>query len=125
MAVGKGSGTTLTHAGMVYKMTNIAWDGHSIPAIRTGALDATIASYEGGNLIDWGTVTADIEFDGTQAIPTPGGAAGNLVIDVRAEGAGSVFTALAFLREMSIQIPNEDVMTGTLVFRLTAAFGES
>lgn len=125
MAVGKGSGTTLTHSEQVYKMTNISWDGHAIPAIRTGDLTATIASYEGGNIVDWGTVTADIEFDGTQSLPTPGGAASNLVIDVRAAGAGSVFTASAFLREMSIVIPNEDVMTGSLVFRLTSAFVET
>lgn len=125
MAVGKGSGTTLTHAGMVYKMTSISWDGHSVAEIGTGDLAAVIRTYEAGNIIEWGTITCELEWDGAVGLPTLGGAATALVIDVQAAGAGSIFTANAFARELSAVIPNEEAMTGTMVFRLTDGFVET
>ena len=125
MAVGKGSGTTLTHTGMVYKMTNIAWDGHSVAEIGTGDLAAVIRTYEAGNIVDWGTITCDLEWDGAIGLPTLGGAASALVIDVKGVGAGSIFTANAFARELSAVMPNEAAMTGTMVFRLTDGFVET
>lgn len=127
MAVGKGSGTLVTHADFGYKATTISWDGYSVAEIPTGDLDATIRTYEAGNIIDWGTVTVDVEWDGAIGLAALDGVATDLVITVRGAtgGANRIFTAPAFLESHSAVIPNEDVMTGTLVFRLTAAFVQS
>lgn len=127
MAVGKGSGTTVTHADLSYVVTTVSWDGYSVVEIGTGDLTATIRTYEAGNILDWGTVSLDVEWDGAVALTTLDGAATDLVITVRGAtgGANRIYTAPAFLESHSAIIPNEDVMTGTLVFRLTGAFVQS
>ena len=122
MAVGKGSGTTFVFAGsMPYVVTRMSLDGASVAAIGTGDLTATIRSYEPGSLVDWGTITFDFEFDGAQVLLVPGAAAANLLIDVRGEGVGSQFDADCYINSLSFDIPVDDVMTGTVVFRLVAA----
>lgn len=123
---GKGSGTTFVFAGaMPYVVTRMSVDGISVPAIGTGDLTKTLRLYEGGNLVDWGTITFDFEFDGTAALLTPGAAAANLSIDVNAAGASSQFDADCYINSLSFDIPVDDVMTGTVVFRLTEALVQS
>lgn len=123
MAVGKGSGTTFTFAGFTYKVTRISLDGATVADIGTGDLTATIRTYEPGSLVDWGTITMDFEFDGTVTLPTAG-TADTIEFDVRADGVGSTFHCTAFIENYSFDVPVDDVMTGTGVFRLTEALTE-
>lgn len=123
MAVGKGSGTTFTFAGFTYGVTRISLDGATVVDIGTGDLAATIRTYEPGNIVDWGTLTVDFEFDTDEELP-PAGTADTFAFDVRAEGVGSTFHATAFIENISFDIPNDEVMTGTCVFRLTEALTE-
>jgi hypothetical protein len=120
MAVGKGSGTTFTFAGFTYGVTRISLDGATVADIGTGDLAATIRTYEPGNLVDWGTITMDFEFDTVVTLP-PAGTEDTVSFDVRGEGGASIHAATAFIESISFDIPNDDVMTGTCVFRLTAA----
>jgi hypothetical protein len=106
---------------MPYAVTRMALDGVTVAAIGTGDLTKSIRLYEPGSLVDWGTITFDFEFDGAQAILTPGAAAANLLIDVNAAGVGSKFDADSYINSLSFDIPVDDVMTGTVVFRLTEA----
>lgn len=122
---GKGSGTTFVFAGsMPYVVTRMSVDGISVPAIGTGDLTASIRSYEGGNLVDWGTITFDFEFDGAQALLVPGAAAANLAINVNNALTVSIFDADCYINSLSFDIPNEEVMTGTVVFRLVEALDQ-
>lgn len=125
---GKGSGTTFTFAGsMPYKVTRMSLDGVSVPAIGTADLSLqaeaanAIRTYEPGSLLDWGTITFDFEFDGAQTLLIAGAAATNLLIDVNLAGASSQFDADCYINSFSFDIPLDDVMTGTVVFRLTEA----
>lgn len=126
MAVGKGSGTTFTFANFTYGVTRISLDGATVVDIGTGDLGATIRTYEPGNIVDWGTLTVDFEFDtdNTATDMPPAGAAGTFEFNVRAEGVGSTFHATAFIENISFDVPNEEVMTGACVFRLTEALTE-
>lgn len=123
MAVGKGSGTTFTFAGFTYKVTRISLDGATVTDIGTGDLTAAIRTYEPGSIVDWGTITMDFEFDGAVTMPTAG-TADTIEFDVRGEGVGSTFHATAFIENYSYDVPVDDVMTGTSVFRLTEALTE-
>ena len=123
MAVGKGSGTTFTFAGFTYKVTRISLDGATVADIGTGDLTATIRSYEPGTLVDWGTITMDFEFDAVQTLPTAG-TADTIEFIVRGDSPVSAFHATAFLENYSFDVPVDDVMTGTGVFRLTEALTE-
>lgn len=124
MATGKGSGTTFTFAGFVYGITRISLDGVTVADIGTGGLSDTIRAYEPGNIVDWGTITADFEFQTVETLP-PAGTADTIVIDVRGEAAGSILTASAFIENISFDIPLDDTMTGTCVFRLTSSIAQT
>ena len=123
MAVGKGSGTTFTFAGFVYGATRISLDGATVEDIGTADLTSVIRTYEPGNIVDWGTITIDFEFNTDEEMPTAG-TADTIEFNVRAEGVGSTFHATAFIENYSFDVPLEDVMTGTCVFRLTEALTE-
>lgn len=127
MAVGKGSGTTFAFAGFTYNVTHISLDGVTVPDVSTGGLADTIRTYEPGNIVDWGTITAEFEFDtdNTDTPMPPAGTADTIVIDVRGEGAGSILTASAFIENISFGIPLDEVMPGTCVFRLTSSIAQT
>lgn len=123
MAVGKGSGTVFAFGDFVYGFTRVSLDGATVADIGTGDLTASLRTYEPGSLVDWGTITVDFEFDTDEELP-PAGTTGTIDLNVRGEGAGSLFQVTAFIENISFDIPNDDVMTGTCVFRLTAALAK-
>lgn len=125
MAVGKGDGTTFTFAGFTYKVTNISVDGISVAVIKTGDLTATVRGKEAGNIVDYGTITFDIEFDGAITLPTLGGVASNLLIDIRGEGVGSIFDADSFLQDFSFSAGEGTKMVGRAVFEVTEALDQN
>lgn len=118
--VGPGDGTTLTFGGNTYVPTNISFDGASVKSIGTGGLADTVVTYTAGNLVDWGTITVDVEYDGTQAVPTIGGDAAALSFDVRGVVADG-FETTGYIENWSFNIPEGEKMTGTMVIRLATA----
>ncbi len=118
--VGPGDGTVLVYASNLYVPTNISLDGVSVKSIGTGGLAQSIVTYSAGNLVDWGTITVDVEYDGTVTVPTLGGAGASLEIKVRGE-VNDNFTTTAYVENWSFNIPEGDKMTGRMVCRLVAA----
>ncbi len=116
--VGPGDGTTLVYGSNLYVPTNISFDGASVKSIGTGGLADSIVTYSAGNLVDWGTITVDVEYDGTVTVPTLGGAGASLEIVVRGVPADD-FTTTAYVENWSFNIPEGDKMTGRMVCRLT------
>lgn len=123
--VGAGDGTTITHASLIYVVETITWDGHEIGEIGTADLTATSRTWTAGNIVEFGTLTCDVEWDPSQAVPTLGGAASALVLTPQAGGTPDIYTANAFLRNVSAVIPLGDKMTGSLTFRLTSVWVKS
>lgn len=125
--VGPGDGTTLTFAGNTYVPTNISFDGASVASIGTGGLGVvadTARVYTAGNIVDWGTLTVDVEFDGSQDVPTLGGDAVAVSIVVRGVVADTLSTT-GYIENWSFNIPQGDKMTGTMVIRLASALAQA
>ena len=118
--VGPGDGTILTFAGNTYVPTNISFDGASVASIGTGGLGDTVRTYAAGNILDWGTMTVEVEYDGSQTVPTMGGNAAALSFDVRGVAADG-FATTAYIESWSFNIPEGEKMTGTMVARFASA----
>lgn len=121
---GPGDGTTLTFASNLYVPTNIAFDGASVKSIGTGGLADSIVTYTAGNLVDWGTLTVDVEYDGTITVPTLGGDPVDFEIIVRGVAADN-FSSKGYIENWSFGIPEGTKMTGTMVIRLTEALADA
>ena len=122
--VGPGDGTTLTFGGNLYVPTNISFDGASVKSIGTGGLADTIVTYTAGNLVDWGTMTIEVEYDGSVTVPTLGGDPVALTIVVRGEAADN-FDTTAYVESWGFNIPEGEKMTGTMVCRLATALADA
>lgn len=123
--VGPGDGTLITHLELDYLVENITWDGHEIGEVGTADLTATSRTWVAGNIIEFGTLTCDLEWDPSQDVPTLGGAATALVLTPQGAGTPDIYTANAYVRSVGAVIPLGAKMTGTLVFRLTSVWVKS
>lgn len=121
---GPGDGTTLTFGGNLYVPTNISFDGASVKSIGTGGLADSIVTYTAGNLVDWGTLTIEVEYDGTVTVPTLGGDPVALEIVVRGVVADN-FDTTAYVESWAFNIPEGEKMTGTMVCRLATALADA
>lgn len=121
---GPGDGTTIAFGGNLYVPTNISFDGASVKSIGTGGLADTIVTYTAGNLVDWGTLTIDVEYDGTVTVPTLGGDPVSLEIAVRGVVADN-FDTTAYVESWSFNIPEGEKMTGRMVCRLASALADA
>ena len=121
--VGPGDGTALTFGPNTYVPTNISFDGASVKSIATGGLADSIVTYTAGNLIDWGTMTIEVEYDGTVTVPTLGGDPVALSFDVRGVGVDG-FATTGYAESWAFNIPEGEKMTGTMVVRLASALAD-
>lgn len=123
MAVGIGTGTTLTHGSLSGGMTSIAHSGTSRPSIPVPHMETTVSVPKvPGALVDWGSLTAEIILDSSVDLDTwitaASAAASPLVITFP---SGSIFTVTAFVTGMDLfGIPLEDVITASVTFELAA-----
>lgn len=123
--IGPGDGTTITHSGIVYLVENITIDGHEIGEVGTADLTAVARTWVAGNIVEWGILTCDCEWDPSVAIPTLGGAASALVLTPQGAGTPDIYTCNAYLRSMGAVIPLGAKMTANLTFRLTDVWVKS
>lgn len=121
---GPGDGTTIAFGGNLYVPTNISFDGASVKSIATGGLADSIVTYTAGNLKDWGTITIEVEYDGTVTVPTLGGDAVALTIVVRGVAEDN-FATTAYVESWAFNIPEGEKMTGTMVCRLASALADA
>lgn len=130
MATGKGpgDGTLITHANLDFVVENITIDGNEVSEVGLADLSAAAGTgrvWIAGNIVEFGTLVCDGEWDPSQGWPVPGGAATDLVLTPQAGGSPDIYTASAYLRNMGAVIPLGAKMTCSLTFRLTTVWVKS
>lgn len=125
MAVGIGTGTTVTISGFTGNIEDCSFSG-----LEGGKVDFTHMGstpnreYKPKELYDPGEVTLEVQHDPTvdmwlQLNNTPG----NCVIDWGGDGAGSVWTNdAAWIMSYNPTAPNEEKMTATIVIACGGAW---
>lgn len=113
-----GTGSSYSYSGVTYKVLRMSIDGISREFVEADKMDTTTWQEKlPKSLADPGTVTMDIEADGT--LPTMSTTAATLTITFSNSTARSVS---GYLASVSNEIPLEDKTTGTITWQCTGAW---
>ena len=110
-----GTGASITFSGFTYKLLDIKHDGIERAMIQASKMDTTTAhEFLAATLRDCGTLTVEIEWNGT--LPTMATTAATLTVTF---SNASSYAGSAYIQSVSINNPLEDKATATVTFKYT------
>lgn len=116
-----GTGTTITFGtstGFTPKVLDMQVFSMSREAINTSDFSTTAAhTFIPADLVDFGDLTLEIEWDAATSVTVPYGAAAE-TITITPKGGGSVAFS-GFITEYTPSIPMEDKMTASITIKVT------
>ena len=126
MALHIGTGTTIVFgtAPFPWTVTDLSWDDWSAPEVDGTALADTVRTFASGEVVDAGSITFEVNFDPTQALPIVGGPSRQIDINFSGTtGAGTThnYVSNGFVTNVSLRCPIGDKISATVRVKLTGA----